>query len=116
MVWTHRGKKIPLEVYHGVPPGWHSEEVIAEHSRLEPTHELCVPEVTEPGAPPWLPDRKAWLRYRATLYEVANGIAAGDPACVELAIRYIELRYIGSYSGFIREKLARRLVRAELTA
>jgi hypothetical protein len=47
---------------------------------------------------------------------VADGVAQDDPACIELAVRFIELRYIGSYSGFIREKLARRLGHATLTS
>jgi len=38
-----------------------------------------------------------------------------DPACIELAIRYIELRYIGSYSGFVRSLLSRHLKHASLT-
>ena len=114
MAGTHRGLKIPLAIYHGVPPGWRSHEVVEQHAQLHPSHELTVPDVTEPGSPPWLPDRKEWLQYRAVLYEVARGIAAGDPACIELAVRFIELRSIGSYSGFIRERLARRLANAQL--
>ena len=43
------------------------------------------------------------------LGRVSTGVRANDDACIELAIRYIELNYIGSYSGFIREKLARAL-------
>jgi hypothetical protein len=38
-----------------------------------------------------------------------------DFACVELAVRYIELRYIGSYSGFIRARLARALKNADIS-
>jgi hypothetical protein len=115
VAWRHRGQKVPLAIYHGVPPGWRSHEVVEQHAQLHSTHELIVPDVTEPGSPPWLPDRKEWLQYRAALYEVARGVAAGDPACIELAVRFIELRYLGSYSGFIREKLARRLANAQLT-
>jgi hypothetical protein len=33
----------------------------------------------------------------------------------ELAIRYIELHYIGSYSGYIRVRLARALRKGELS-
>lgn len=116
MAGTYRGLEIPLAIYHGVPPGWRSHEVVEQHAQLQPAHELVVPDATEPASPPWLPNRKEWLQYRATLYEIARGVAAGDPACIELAIRFIELRYLGSYSGFIREKLARRLANAQLTA
>lgn len=115
MAGTHRGQKVPLSIYHAVPAGWRSDEVIAQHAELHAKHQLIVPDDTEPSSPPWLPNRKEWLQYRAALYEVARGVAIGDPACIELAIRFIELRYLGSYSGFIREKLARRLANTQLT-
>jgi hypothetical protein len=115
MAGTHGGVKIPSATYHGVPPGWRSSEIVEQHAQLHPAHNLTVPDATEPASPPWLPCRKEWLQYRAALYEVARGVADGDPACIELAIRFIELRYLGSYAGFIREKLARRLAHAQLT-
>ena len=67
------------------------------------------------SAPSWLPDRYEWLQYRQALYRVADGTRANDPACIELAVRYIELRHIGSYSGYIRARLARALKHAELS-
>jgi hypothetical protein len=115
MIWEYRGQPIPLEVYHGVPKGWRAEEILAEHRRLGGTFRLEGPEATEPAAPSWLPERHAWLQYRQTLYRIAEGARAGDPACAELAIRYIGLRYIGSYSGFVRTRLARALKHAVLT-
>ena len=115
MIWTHRGKAIPLTAYHGVPKGWYATEIVAEHARLGGKYDMSGPEATEPGAPSWMPERNAWLQYRQTLYRVADGVKANDPACVELAIRYIELRYIGSYSGFVRSLLSRRLKHAFLT-
>lgn len=98
-----------------MPNGWHADEVIAEHARLGGTFDLSGPEATEPGAPSWMPERGAWLQYRATLHRVANGVRAGDLACVELAVRYLELRYIGSYSGYIRSLLSRHLRHAALS-
>lgn len=115
MIWTYKGEPIPLEIYHGVPKGWHADEVFAEHRRLRGFFDLQGPEATEPGAPSWLPDRYEWLQYRQALYRLADGVRAKDPACVELAIRYIELRYIGSYSGYARARLARALKHAVLT-
>lgn len=115
MIWTYRGTTIPLAVYHGVPKGWYARDVIAEHERLGGTHSLRGPEATEPGAPSWMPERYEWLQYRQTLYRVADGVLAGDAACVDLALRFIELRYIGSYSGFVRSLLSRRLKHASLT-
>jgi hypothetical protein len=115
MIWIHRGKSIPLEVYHGVPEGWYASDILAEHARLAGKYDISGPEATEPGAPSWMPARKAWLQYRETLYRVADGVGANDSACIELAIRYIELRHIGSYSGFVRSLLSRRLKHATLT-
>ncbi len=107
---------IPLEIYHGVPNGWTKDEIIKEHRRLGGTFTIDGEEATEPGAPAFLPDRYNWLQYRKTLYRVNAGIRENDSACIELAIRYIELNYIGSYSGFIREKLARALKGASLSS
>jgi len=107
---------IPLEIYHGVPNGWSKEEIISEHRRLGGTFSINGEEATEPGAPAFLPDRYNWLQYRQTLYKVSEGVKANDNACIELAIRYIVLNYIGSYSGFIREKLARALINASLSS
>jgi hypothetical protein len=47
---------------------------------------------------------------------IAKGMKQNDPACVELAIRYIELNYFGSYSGFIRARFARLLKSQKLSA
>ena len=106
---------IPLEQYHGVPDGWSKDELIAEHRRLGGNFPIDGEEATEPGAPAYLPDRYNWLQYRETLYRVCDGVRENDGACIELAIRYIELNYIGSYSGFIREKLARALKSASFS-
>ena len=115
MVWQYHGEAIPLEIYHGVPSGWRAQEIIEEHARLGGSFDLKGPDASEPGAPSWLPARYDWLQYRETLRRVAEGMVVGDAACVELAIRFIELRYIGSYSGFIRSVLSRRLKHCSLT-
>ena len=115
-ILKYHDKDIPLEVYHGVPKGWYAHEILSEHARLGGTFDISGPEATEPGAPCWMPERRAWLQYRETLYRVGDGVAAKDPACIELAIRYIELRYMGSYSGFVRSLLSRRLKHVHLSA
>ncbi len=107
--------KETLDVYHGIPKGWTKEEIIAMHQSQGGTFSLNSSMQIEPGAPSWLPDRKNWLQYRKTLYLLSDGVAAGDSACVELCVQYLELRYIGSYSGFIRARFARKLKSAELT-
>lgn len=113
---TYGGRfKVALEVFHGVPAGWSQSDLIRTHRELGGRFDITGPEATEPGAPSWMPDRKNWLQYRATLYRIAEGVDAGDPACIEMAVRYIELRYIGSYSGYIRARLARALKRAALS-
>ena len=106
---------IPLEIYHGVPKGWSKDETISEHNHLGGTFTINGEEATEPGAPAFLSDRYSWLQYRETLYRVNEGVKVNDGACVELAIRYIELNYIGSYSGLIRDKLARSLKSSKLS-
>ena len=106
---SKNSQTIPPEQYHGVPKGWSKPEIIAEHSKLGGIFSIDGADATEPGAPDFLPDRYNWLQYRQTLYRVGDGVRVNDEACVELAIRYIELNYIGSYSGYIREKLARAL-------
>ena len=113
---TYGGRfKETLEVYHGVPKGWAKEEIIAMHQSLGGTFNLNSFIQTEPGAPSWFPDRKNWMQYRKTLYLLADGVEACDKACIELCVRYLELRYIGSYSGYIRARLARKLKYAALT-
>jgi len=98
-----------------VPKGWRKGEILAALALLNGQYKIDIPEATEPGAPSCLPDRYRWLQYRATLHAVADGIRADDAACAELGLRYIELDYIGSYSGFIKERLARALKSATLT-
>jgi hypothetical protein len=102
-------RNIPLEIYHGVPKSWSRPELVALHKSLGGIFPIANTEATEPGAPPWMPDRYNWLQYRETLRGIARGMNAGEPACIELAIRYIELNYFGSYSGFLRARFARLL-------
>lgn len=113
---TYGGRfRVTLETYHGVPKGWSKAELLAAHRTLRGSFPIEEPEATEPGSPAWLPDRRNWLEYRTTLYRIAEGVRVNDAACIELAVRYIELRYIGSYSGFIRARLARGLKNSALT-
>ena len=105
----------PLNIYHGVPVGWSKEEILNRYADLGGKSSIEPSEATEPGAPSWLPDRRNWLQYRATLYKIASGLRGNDSACIELAIQYIELDYFGSYSGFIRERFARLLKNNKLS-
>ena len=113
---TYGGRyAVPLETYHGVPRGWTKCEILEAQKTLHASYDLDGADATEPGAPNWLPDRWNWLQYRATLYRVSDGVRAGDHGCIEIAVRYIVLRHIGSYSGFIRARLARALKNASMT-
>ena len=107
--------ELPLKVYHGVPAGWTKEETIHRFRNLNGKFDINGPRVTEPGSPSFLPGRENWLQYKATLSRICDGIKVNDKACIEIATQYIELRYIGSYSGYLRQKMARLLKNAELT-
>jgi hypothetical protein len=37
-------------------------------------------------------------------YNLSDGVRAGDDACIEIAVRFIEDRFISSYSGFARTR------------
>lgn len=111
---TYHGQSIPWGIYHGVPHGWHAAEVVREHARLGGSFALATPAPLEIRTPHNLPEQDGWLHYRQTLHRLTDGVRSGDAACVELAIRYIELRHIGSYAGYLRERLARALKHATL--
>jgi hypothetical protein len=113
-VSTYHGKNIPWHVYHGVPPGWRAEQIVEEHARLGGSFALGTPAPVEIESPYSVPEQKGWLHYRQTVRRLAEGIRAGDAACAELAIRYIELHYIGSYAGYLRARLASTLKHAAL--
>jgi hypothetical protein len=115
MVGIHRGTQIPLEVYHGVPAGWLAGEIVTRHTMMRGTYPLSAFESQEQGVPARLMQRSQWQRYRDMLRHVADGARLGDAACAEIATCYIEMRYIGSYSGFLRARLARALKSADLT-
>ena len=114
MIWRRRGVQIPVEIYHSVPNGWRADDIFSVHRSMRGTFPISDFDVGKWRAPSWMPNRYEWLRYKATLERVAGGVRAGDAACVELAVRYIELRYIGSYSGFLRARLAKALKSADL--
>jgi hypothetical protein len=96
------------EEYHAIPTGWDAASVVAEHAALTGTHPI------EPVQVPEAYD--AWVKYRRVLYNIADGVRTDDPACVELAARFIELHFIGSYAGFLGSLLARRLKHATLAS
>jgi hypothetical protein len=106
---------IPVEEYHGVPSGWRKEDIIALHKQLHGKYSIYTPQPENVVAPCHIPDRFNWLEYRNTLHKIGDGVSVGDKACIEIAINYIVVNYFGSYSGFIRERLARLLKSQVLT-
>jgi hypothetical protein len=86
-----------------MPPGWEPAEVLARYRALGGTSisdfSGNVPE----------DHRDFRNRFRAAANAVSAGTRAGDPACTELAIRYIEDPSQVCYSGYARAQLARAL-------
>jgi hypothetical protein len=115
MIWKHRGVQLTVEHYHGVPAGWNADIIAMRYAQLGGTYPVADFEIGQWSAPSFMTERYEWLRYRKILGRFADGVRARDQACAEIAIQYIELHYIGSYSGFIRAKLARALKSADLT-
>ncbi len=101
------GRKYTFQEYHAVPRGWDFGAVLSAHSLLKGTFDI-YPHQVRAGAGDW------WL-YHQTLCNIADGIRAGDSACVELAIRFIEARFFVSYSGYMRSRFATRLRKAVLS-
>jgi hypothetical protein len=115
MIWRHHGVQLSLKHYHGVPEGWSADILFGRHANLGGTYPISDFEIEKWAAPSFMTERYEWLRYRQTLYRISDGIREKDAACAEIAVQYIELHYIGSYSGFVRARLARALKHADLT-
>ncbi|HEX6591850.1 MAG TPA: hypothetical protein VF050_07615 [Moraxellaceae bacterium] len=103
--------RIPVAQYQAVPSGWTAPEIQGMQDMLRGGFALNVAGADDPYGPAWMKDRKGWPMYRATLDRVVAGLKAGDAGCREIALRYIELRYIGSCSGYLRGRMAKVLRR-----
>ncbi len=95
--------------YQQVPDGWSADALIALHRDLRGTYPIGDFEID--GRFP----RHEWRRYREILMRLSDGIRAGDLACSEIAVRFIERHFIGSGSGYLRSRLARALRVTELS-
>jgi len=93
---------LSFEEYHSVPGEWEPLAVIAAHRDLGGTFDIA-------STPRQAVGSSGKSDYRALWYNVADGIRAGDAACIEIAIRFVEARIIVSYSGFARTRIARAL-------
>lgn len=100
--------KISSEQYRTVPPAWAPEELLRRHHQLGGRADIAT-------QPRLAIDERGRTDYRNLWYNLADGIRAGDEACIELAVAFIEARVIVSYSGFARQRLAKALYRAPLS-
>ena len=89
------------EEYRRVPPRWSAEGLEQQRVALGGAFDIGYH-----GHP---------YAHQSMWYNLADGVRAGDIACIELAVRFIEDRFICSYSGFARTKIARALKHALLS-
>ena len=99
--------RVPAQVYSAVPSDWDVDALLAEHARLGGSYDI------RPLSRRWCDT--PFGSYRQVLDHIAEGLKANDSACVELAVRFVECRFIHSYSGYIRSRMARRLKHASFT-
>jgi hypothetical protein len=92
---------LTFEEYHSVPARWSAEGLEQQRIALGGTFDLGYR-----GHP---------RAHQSMWYNLADGVRARDSACIELAVRFIEDRFISSYSGFARTKIARALKHAPLS-
>ncbi len=99
---------LSFEDYHAIPERWTPAVVLAIHKTLGGNFDIATrPRVAVGG--------RGRSDYRALWYNIADGVRAGDQACVELAIQFIEEHLIVSYSGFARSRIARALRHCSLS-
>lgn len=101
------GKNISSEDYHATPERWRPQYVLERYKIMHGKY---------PIAPDNIPAE--WSdghRYVQILRNIGDGAKANDAACVQMAVEYILEHFIGSGSGYIRARLARRLKHAPLT-
>lgn len=99
--------RVPWQDYHGTPPGWSRDVLLATYAGLGGRRDLAGDSASVAPHP--------FLASAIVVGNIADGIVDGDPACIELAVRYIEQRFIISGSGYMRARMAQRLKRAPLT-
>jgi hypothetical protein len=100
---------LSFEQYHTIPEEWDAPSVLVAHQAMRGTFDIGSTPRNAFGA-------RGTTSYRAIWYNISDGVRAGDSACVELAVRFIEEHLVVSYSGFARTRLARALRHAELSA
>src|SRR5690348_16936511 len=101
MAGRYGGKHdLTFEQYHDVPARWSAEGIVQQMQALGGRYDLGY------SGP---------YSYQSMWYRLSDGARAHDAACIELAVRFIEERFISSYSGFARTRLARALKKAPLS-
>lgn len=99
---------LSFDAYHALPEKWRTEAVIAAHRNLGGTFDIA-------GTPRAALERGA-TSFRAIWYNLADGVRAGDRACIALAVDFIVERHIVSYSGYARTRMAHALRSATFSA
>ncbi|MGE5094240.1 MAG: hypothetical protein ACM3SO_03825 [Betaproteobacteria bacterium] len=100
--------RLSFEAYHTIPEAWEAPALLEAHRALGGTADLrSTPRPSE--------GRAGTTDFRAVWYNLADGARAGDAACIELAVRFIEAQLVVSYAGFARSRLARALRHAKLS-
>ena len=72
---------------HSVPDGWRAKDIHREHALLGGTFSLAQPE--EPTTAFGLSDYHEWLQHITMLHSIADGVRHNDPACIEIAVRFM---------------------------
>lgn len=99
--------ELTFEQYHAVPERWAAMGIARQLEALGGTFDLGY-STANPEPPGVRAHRSMW-------YRLSDGVRAGDSGCIEIAVRFIEDRFISSYSGFARARLARALKHVPLS-
>jgi len=94
---------LTFEEYHSVPERWSAKGLADQLRALGGTYDLG-----------YSPSHGA-KAHESMWYNLSDGVRAGDDACIEIAVRFIEDRFISSYSGFARTRIARALKHVPLS-
>ena len=94
---------LTFEEYHSVPERWSAKGLADQLRALGGTFDLG-----------YSPSHGA-RAHESMWYNLSDGVRAGDDACIEMAVRFVEDRFISSYSGFARARIARALKHARLS-
>jgi hypothetical protein len=103
---------VPMRIDYNSEGKWSVTAVESRYTRLR----TKLGNVTDFELKPRAYTNSRGMTWLYNIMESAvEGVRRGDPACIELSVEYIEDNVMGSYTGYIRERLARSLRHAELS-